>query len=764
MQTTLPAGVAVNRHGPSKLYPTGTTAFVLSDITAPALGHVDAFEGLVAGPSLHSGSIVTSPNAMFVPRFAIAHSEVVTFTDGRWGRHEYSRWPQAYNRDQPHVACIPKANSEHAPKSDVLFRTWEQDDWTTKNSGVVRMGQLLPSLLRELERAAEGVILDINQCCNPDESTQHTQRFLTMCLRHCLDRLRVLPADRAVIVALAAHVQRLSLELAGLRVYLQVVAPRMLSSQDYRYQVLDVIGAHTGDPSLAQLLHRVGVPVWFQQPFRPSIPIWHVVSARDLPFFFSSTPAYPRLVLAVRDLSGALNTPGEVQRALTAAAHRQLCASRLPSLLRMPQLEAGPAHKKVKLGTQWPNKWDSTLGDAHPVYLERDERDGKTLPHQLKSVAPRAGPSRPRAARNRPPGPSAPLGQAPKASFVMNPFRKYYVSRTMHLSPVWLEALTSLDPLPQPSASVTYYFAPPWMLDYLEGYEAPRERLVRYLHHLASIRMFCRLRLFDATIAGRPLTISEWRDALWGDYELDDVDRTPERSGDRAKDEASARLKVRHRLKQSVRELFGQHAGLASYSANAVPEIGNEIVTAEAAATNERIQHRLVWEAHETNWRCELLALDALMVGSANWGQMERWTREAHVSEVWGPPRSGMDICPDWEASHVPFCWTSPPDGDWELSRPHLRAFVELLSRWPGRPAELGEENTIASLSECGPQDFMRVQTLAVTYYIRTFISKFQRLPTPPVRDRFRRSASPLPPPNTVDVVADTTPEGSLCP
>ena len=428
----------------------------------------------------------------------------------------------------------------------------------------------------------------------------------------------------------------------------------------------------------------------------------------------------------------------------------------------MPHSEAGPAPKKVKLGTQWPNKWDSTLGNAQPVYLERDERDGKILPHQLKSVAPRTAPSKHRPVRNRPRGPSVPPGQAPKASFVMNPFRKHYPSRTVYLSPVWLEALSSLDPLPQPSASVTYYFPPPWMLDCLEGYEAPRERLVRYLHHLASIRLFCRLRLFDATIAGRPLTISEWRDALWGDYELDETDNTPERSGDRGKDQASARLKVRHRLKQSLRELFGQHAGLASYNANAAPEIGQEVVTAEAAATNEQIQHRLVWEAHETNWRCELLALDALMVGSSNWGQMERWTREAHVSEVWGSPRSGMDICPDWESSHVPFCWASPPEADWELSRPHLRAFVELLSRWPGRPVELGDENVIAELSRCGPQEFVRVQTLAVNYYIRAFINKFQRLPTPPVRDRIRRSSSPQLPPGPVDVAGDVTFEGAI--
>ncbi|TBU61473.1 hypothetical protein BD310DRAFT_995343 [Dichomitus squalens] len=731
-------------------------------ISAPAAHWIEAFDGLVAGPSFHSGSIMTSPNATFVPRFAIAHSEVTTFTDGRWGRHEYSRWPQAYDHDLAHVACIPRVHSELAPKDDILWQTWQQEDWTTVNSGVVRMGLLHAGLFDELERAALRASQAASDCQDLAPSLEYTRQFLLLCLRHCLDRLRTIPADRSVIIALAAHVQRLSLELVGLRVHHDVVSPRMTSTADYQDQLLDVVGAHTADPSLAQLLHRVGVPVWLHQPFRPSVAIWQVVPARDLPIQFSRKPAYPCLVLALRDLSGALNTAGEAQRAMTAAVYRQLCASQLPQLRPEEECDAAPGMKRPRLETQWPNGWDSTVGNARPVIFERDAREAKTLPHELKSPAPRMTYSKCRSARDRRPGKSSlPVIPPPsKLGFVMNPFRKQYASRTMQLSPVWLDVLTSLEPLPQPTAAVTYYFPPPWMLDCLDGYDAPRDRLLRYIQHFASIRMFCRLRLFDQTIAGRPLTISEWRDALWGDYEIGGHS-APDRSGATSKDAASARAKVRHRLKQSLRELFGKHAGLSSYDPASAPHVGQDVITAEVAETKPHIQHRLVWEAHKTNWRCELLALDALMTGSRNWGQMERWAREAHVSEVWGSPRSGMDICPDWESPHVHFCWSSPPEDDWESSRPHLKAFIELLSRWPGRPAELGDEDILVRLQVCDAKEFLRVQTVAVRYYVDTFIDKFQRLPTPPVRDGLRVASSLLPrsPPPADEVQGQTVPD-----
>ena len=61
--------------------------------------------------------------------------------------------------------------------------------------------------------------------------------------------------------------------------------------------------------------------------------MYKVVEAVDVPLDFLQVPCGPRLVLAKRDLSGALNMPGEWECAMAAVVRRQLCGAGLPALL-----------------------------------------------------------------------------------------------------------------------------------------------------------------------------------------------------------------------------------------------------------------------------------------------------------------------------------------------------------------------------------------------------------------------------------------------
>ena len=308
----------------------------------------------------------------------------------------------------------------------------------------------------------------------------------------------------------------------------------------------------------------------------------------------------------------------------------------------------------------------------------------------------------------------------------MNPFRHFYSSQNVSIPPVWLSILSNVSPLPQPRASVKYFFAPPWLLDTLVGFESNSQKTARYLHHWISIRTFCRIRLFDKTIAGRPLTVSEWRDALWGDYEINEAAEgslQPKRGC----------WKVREELRKNIRRLFGHGQSLPSYCVESRPLFGSCVVTQAAAMSDRALKRRVVWEVHETNWRCELLALDALMVGSNGWTELPRWMRESLVSQTWGSGTSGLDVVPSLEVEGSPtFCWLAPPDEGWESSRPHLSAFVELLSRWPGCPGQVhGAHDKVLN---CGAAEFNDILEAAVSFYIYTFISKYDHLPVPPVR------------------------------
>lgn len=304
----------------------------------------------------------------------------------------------------------------------------------------------------------------------------------------------------------------------------------------------------------------------------------------------------------------------------------------------------------------------------------------------------------------------------------MNPFRQFYPSHTVSTSGAWSKALRNAGPLPQPAQSATFYYPPPWLLDSLVGYDSNPNRIARNLHHFLSIRTFCRLRLFDYTIAGLLLTSAEWRDALFGEYNFE----VTQGSGD-----ATNNTVVRHKLKQTADRFFGHIPRLPSYNPSSAPELAGRAVTYEAALTDKEIQRRLVWEAHEVNWRFELLALDALMTGSKNWSEMERWVREADVSRVWGTGSSGMDIAPR-EGDMEGFCWSVPGEPGWEGCRERLQAFLEVLGRWEGCPAELTKPSDAAL--RCEAAEYVRLMECAVEFYVRTFIAKYQRLPIPPVR------------------------------
>ncbi|RDX47048.1 hypothetical protein OH76DRAFT_1485096 [Lentinus brumalis] len=543
-----------------------------------------------------------------------------------------------------------------------------------------------------------------------------------------MDRLRYIPAAPNVVIALAAHMQRLTLELCGMVEWLTVVMRRVATSEFHAMDILDVVGAHTSDPSEAERLHRAGIPVWFEQDMTEKVEVYKVVEAQDVPADFSRVPSVPRLLLAKRDLSGALNMPGEWQRAMAEVVRRQLCGAGLPALVQADADGTLPPAKRIKEGAVFAGEHSSSIGPATPTFLVKANRDVNTLGHRLPPVPspstslpgqPQSRRAKARAAKRAQAGPSIESAAPP-----INPSRRFYRSHNVILSEIWERALGHVGSLPQPRQSVKYYFAPPWLLDSLAGLESNPEKTARYLHQWAAIRTFCRIRLLDGTIQGRPLTVAEWRHALWGDYTLDDA-AAP------AAPHADVRGQWRRERKLALRQLFGAIASLPSYDAAATPTYGKVVVTESDARQNRTLRHCLIRDAHETNWRCELLSLDALMVDSLGWSVAQRWGREYMVSRVWGEGSSGLDVMPEDEQPFT-WSWSLPPEDGWDKCRPHLQAFVEVLSSWSGCPSQV--RHAAKEIRRYGEGEYTRVITTAVDFYVTTFVSKYGRLPVPPAR------------------------------
>ncbi|KAI0754372.1 hypothetical protein C8Q80DRAFT_1341392 [Daedaleopsis nitida] len=722
----------------------------------PTLGGVGSFDGFVAAPGFSALSVFTSPNADWVPKFAIAHSEIFSYADGRWGRHEYSRWPQEFTREAFHIHCIPtrrsRSNAPDAADSDppgirldgtaansalgegltgeassiaagpaaepghVLWRTLEPTDCKRSDCSVLAVGlvHLNPPLLAELRKEVLGAIARFN-LCPVSEGWNQIGNSLVMSLQHTFDRLVNLPAVEVVIIALAAHVQRLTLELWGMIRWLEVVSGRLVKLEDHRQNVLPILGAHTSNPSAAQVLHHAGIPVWFQQPLTQRTIIYQVVPNRDLPLDFSTEPSVPRMVLAKPDYSGALNMPGAWLCAMKEVFNMQMLHSCLPALMELEDSSTAEPPAKRFCERAMTVVRNRGAGPPAPVvvlpYSRETRATSRDLPAQRPATAPVASApmSRRAKARHRKAAERAAQGILPPSHAAqLNPSRTFYRSQFLAVPPAWEAVLVRACPLEQPRKSVKYFFPPPWMLDLLVGYDAPTDRTVQFLHQWASIRLFCGVRLFSGSVGGQPLNISEWRDALRGEYSF-------ESSGSDPRAPSEHQPPKKHREQESNIRRFLGRAYLPSYRADVCSDFSGTTITPE----------RLVQDDG-------LLALDALILGSNEWSVSSRWARERLVSKIWGPGSSGFDFIPDSWHRGSDFCWRAPPEEGWEASRAHLAAFLEVLTKWPGCPSGIWGMSMAVKLVDA--EGFVDLLNTAVEFYVKTFISKYDRLPTPPMR------------------------------
>lgn len=182
-------------------------------------------------------------------------------------------------------------------------------------------------------------------------------------------------------------------------------------------------------------------------------------------------------------------------------------------------------------------------------------------------------------------------------------------------------------------------------------------------------------------MAGKLLTIAEWRDSLFGDYKLDveDVALAPAPSTSKPKGKKLTRAQEHHQITQNVHSLFGKTGGLPCYSPSQTALWGRREVSVETAGAVQ-LREEILWEVHKVNWRCELRALDGVMSGSADWSTLQRWDHEALVSWVWGSTVGALSSVPQWERERPVFCWPSSRDSGWKGCRCHLKALVLLMA------------------------------------------------------------------------------------
>ncbi|KAI1782324.1 hypothetical protein LXA43DRAFT_1104268 [Ganoderma leucocontextum] len=683
------------------------------------------WEGKVASQAGLSGFVITSPSQNHVPKFPRDVDIVHTYTDGRWGVHEYSRHPQLYIEEMTHLACIPRSSCP-PDIPDILYVTLTAEEHWAEDAGIaVRgLGLIRGEVRDQLREAAASALAWVDSMDMKDDRTHRYGLFLAMLLRQVVDRMCYLPAVPTRAMAVAAHIQRLSLELWGLKTFLTVVLPRMESPQDYRYSILDVVGGFLREGAVTQTWHRVGLPYWVLQPLTHSLVVWNVVDEAALPYDLSHIQCDPPILHRAGAFIGVSNLTGNWISSMVLSVSKHVAGSHLSSLKLggIPDIPMGEPSSSKR-----PRLEERPISTTHlkmrPAQLVGGEEKLSRRQRRRKDEASAA---------------RADLGGCSTQTTrgdIPHPARHLLLSPFLEIPDIWVDAIRAVGSVPQTSHSALYFYPPPFLLDTVASKETlPKgcihperarddTKVNRYLHNLIRIRDFCRARLFDISLDNRPLTIGEWRAALWGEY----LPQTSVRAGGQGSDARRAKRRLGER--NEIGALFHKIAHMDSYDEHAAVAFEDLDVDLASIAAKPSVRLSLLWESHEINFRAELLALDALLVQKATWMEINRWEREMAISGVWGPPTSAATVAARTTHEDRVFCWHAPPQDGWESCREQLRSFANVLTRWPGCP-EVVIQGATRPLHE---DQFREVQQRAVVFYVQTFVSQYSRLPIPPV-------------------------------
>ncbi|KAJ8474353.1 hypothetical protein ONZ51_g7277 [Trametes cubensis] len=549
----------------------------------------------------------------------------------------------------------------------------------------------------------------------PLESVRYG-KCLLMTLSHAVDRMTQLSASAQISVIVAALVQRLRLEAEA----------------------------------NAQLFRRIGLPVWFLQPLTGSLKVWKIVTPVVPPSGMSRALCNPPILHDTSVMVGVVNLTHNWLRDAKMGISKLVSGSRLPTLApsEVAQVLAATddtrAAKRRKIQPTEPESSGSLRrAIVQPVVppveetkekRRRRKRSKRTADPKLEVDAKSDGGSS-TSAPNMPPLQADP--PQPAREFLASPF--------CTIPPHWARALKAASPVPRSAASAVFFYPPPFLLDTVSQDAPPPQhvpegaavrpdgKVVRYLHNLVRIRRFCRARLFDASMSNQPLTLTEWRAALFGDYKTSQVNgsSTPKTSGSLPPDRKPRGLR-RQEERDAISRLLSRVAFLPSYAEDMVFQLDDRLVSRETVRTDPRIRQRLLWESHETNFRCELMALDTLLVQRENWTELNRWEREREVSGVWGDPSSTLGVLPpDAPPGPTTHIWGSLDLSEWRDAVPVLCHFLKIFARWPQYPDVLFD--AIHRVSSWTESEFRQLLDVSVDFYVRTFVQVYHRLPIPPI-------------------------------
>lgn len=136
-----------------------------------------------------------------------------------------------------------------------------------------------------------------------------------------------LPSTAGVAITVAAHVQRLGLELEGILAYLVVFEPRLHETTDYSRSIFPILGVFVREGTDTQTCVHIGMPTWFLQPLTHQVRVWKIVTAESVD---ERVPlSQPPIFQKKQSVAGVLNLTSNWLSTMSLVVSKQICGTRL---------------------------------------------------------------------------------------------------------------------------------------------------------------------------------------------------------------------------------------------------------------------------------------------------------------------------------------------------------------------------------------------------------------------------------------------------
>lgn len=215
--------------------------------------------------------LLTSANMSFLPMFYPGPRPLRPRCNGKFGPEDYTLHPQMYFELYPWLPCVTRPPDDVADLAKHPFcPLWWHEPLSVWQATPAHVFTGQGHMAEEDWLVLREVVHRIDRAAASAEYLRPPLTFSTTrtAMLAALERLRFLPMTRADFVLQFAQCQRMALDVDAMTMFLLKFAPR-IRQQLVSYDVdTRLMGCFTNNPTVAENLHKAGIPFWLIRDMR----------------------------------------------------------------------------------------------------------------------------------------------------------------------------------------------------------------------------------------------------------------------------------------------------------------------------------------------------------------------------------------------------------------------------------------------------------------------------------------------------------------